>query len=91
MKMIQVPICFDEPKFTQNPKNNLTTWVHIIMIPSAQAYKYLHLNCDRVQANLEWINLSITKHQERPTRTGFVGQRSERAEMSFVISVNTFE
>ena len=61
------------------------------MIPSAQAYKYLHLNCDRVQANLEWINLSITKHQERPTRTGFVGQPSKRAEMSFVISVNTFE
>ena len=89
--MIEVPIYFNEPKFTQNPKNNLTTWVHIIMIPSAQAYKYLHLNCDRVQANLEWINLSITKHQERPTRTGFVGQRSERAEMSFVISVNTFE
>ena len=63
--MIEVPIYFNEPKFTQNPKNNLTTWVHIIMIPSAQAYKYLHLNCDRVQANLEWINLSITKNAQQ--------------------------
>ena len=63
--MIEVPIYFNEPKFTQNPKNNLTTWVHIIMIPSAQAYKYLHLNCDRVQANLECINLSITKNAQQ--------------------------